>query len=277
MKAVNTPPPNPDSNVASSNLTEPAEATLATHDIKNLLGTVIGHADLQLMHLAGEQPAPIHQLETSLESIRLSAAHAITLCEEMLALADGRPPVLVPLSIAEAVHEAAEIFSARVAFAIDVELEGNSAIKVHANRTDLQRALLNLMWNAFDALDGVEDAHLLIRWGEAATGPWIEVVDNGPGLPEGHLSDLTEPFKTSKGGGGKVRGLGLHSVARVMRRQKGRLLGANRKSGTGAILRMEFSLAPEVTLEYCARNSRNTDEIIDQQDDVHTRNPTATG
>jgi C4-dicarboxylate-specific signal transduction histidine kinase len=195
----------------------------------------------------------------------------------MLALADGRPPVLAPLSIAEAVNEAAEIFSARVAFAIDVEIEGNSAIKVHANRTDLQRALLNLMWNAFDALDAIADAHLLIRWGETVSGPWIEVVDNGPGLPEGHLSDLTEPFKTSKGGGGKVRGLGLHSVARVMRRQNGRLLGSNRKSGTGAILRMEFSLASEITLEYCARNSRTTDEITGQQDDAHTRNSTTTG
>ena len=104
---MNTTPPNADSNVASSKSTEPAEATLATHDIKNLLGTVIGHADLQLLHLAGDRPAPIHQLETSLESIRLSASHAITLCEEMLALADGRPSVLVPLSISEAVREAA--------------------------------------------------------------------------------------------------------------------------------------------------------------------------
>ena len=274
---MKTTPPNLDSSVASSKATEPAEATLATHDIKNLLGTVIGHADLQLLHLAGEQPAPIHQLETSLESIRLSAAHAITLCEEMLALADGRPPVLVPLLIAEAVGEAAEIFAARVAFAIDVEIEGNSAIKVHANRTDLQRALLNLMWNAFEAMDGIDNPHLLLRWGEAESGPWIEVVDVGPGLPQGHLSDLTEPFKSSKGAEGKVRGLGLHSVARVMRRHNGRLLGANRKTGSGAILRMEFNLASEITLEYCSRNSRDDADKISKPDGIHTRNPTATG
>lgn len=274
---MNTTPPNSDSNVASSKSTEPAEATLATHDIKNLLGTVIGHADLQLLYLAGEQPAPLHQLETSLESIRLSASHAITLCEEMLALADGRPPVLVPLSINEAVREAAEIFSARVAFAIEVGIEGNSALEVHANRTDLQRALLNLMWNAFEAMDGRDNPHLMIRWGETPDGPWIEVVDNGPGLPEGHLSDLTEPFKSSKGDEGKVRGLGLHLVARVMRRCNGRLLGSNRKSGTGAILRMEFILAREIALEYCARNSRDVADKNSQQDGIYTRNPTATG
>ncbi|MDP6963651.1 MAG: HAMP domain-containing sensor histidine kinase [Planctomycetota bacterium] len=276
---MTTTPPNQDSSVSRSSLTEPAEATLATHDIKNLLGTVIGHADLQLLHLAGEQPAPIHELETSLESIRLSAAHAITLCEEMLALADGRPVVLVPLSISEAVTEAAEIFASRVAFAVELQLSGDDSLIVEANRTDLQRALLNLMWNAFEAMEGVDSPQLLIRWGQTNEIAWLEVVDNGPGLPEGHLSDLTEPFKSSKGidGCGKVRGLGLHSVARVMRRHNGRLLGSNRKSGSGAILRIEFGLASERTLKYCARNSRDDAGNSSQQDGTHTRNTTTTG
>jgi C4-dicarboxylate-specific signal transduction histidine kinase len=105
---------------------------------------------------------------------------------------------------------------------------------------------LNLMWNGFEAMGGAGEAGLLVRWGEHADGVWLEVVDSGPGLPQGHLADLTRPFHSNNGDGGKVRGLGLHSVARMMRRHGGRLLGRNRETGHGAILRLEFGLEREL-------------------------------
>ena len=232
------------------------DAAMAAHDIRNLLGMVIGHADLQLSAFKGDNGAILADgLRCSLESIRLSAAHASTLCEEMLAIANGQAVKLLPVDLASAAAEAAEIFCARAAGAVEVKVEGPQHLQVRGHRMDLQRAMLNLMWNALEAMHGVADATLVVRWGEHEDGAWLEVVDSGPGLPDGHLLDLTRPFHSNhgdngdngdNGDGGKVRGLGLHSVARLMRRLGGRLLGSNREDGGGAILRLEFGLEREL-------------------------------
>jgi len=223
------------------------EAAMAAHDIRNLLGTVIGHADLQMTAFGGvsgdSSPADLH---TSLDAIRLSAAHAVTLCDEMLAIADGRPVTLLPVDLASTASEAAEIFLARANGAVQVRIEGPDKLHVRGHRLDLQRAIVNLMWNALEAMNGNADSQLILRWGDHADGAWLEVVDSGPGLPQGHLADLTRPFHSNNGGGSKVRGLGLHSVARLMRRLGGRLLGSNREDASGAILRLEFGIEREL-------------------------------
>lgn len=242
-----------ESDFSSSESTEPLEAALAAHDIKNLLGVVIGNADLQLQaaqkNLDDAPRAAGQDLCSSLEAIRLSAAHAMTLCEEMLALADGRPPKNMPVDLAKLALEAVELFQARAAGAATVRFEGPDTLAIQGQRVDLQRTLLNLMWNAFEAMDGLAERHLLVRWGTSVDGAFVEIVDAGPGLPQGHLADLTRPFHSSKGEEGKVRGLGLHSAARVMRRHGGRLLGRNRSSEKGAILSMQFGLAPELNFD----------------------------
>lgn len=240
---TNPPPESP----STDHSTDGVEAALAAHDIRNLLGTVIGHADLQLNAFSRAGTAlPPDDLHTSLEAIRLSAAHAVTLCEEMLAMAEGRPAVLLPLELPALVEEAVEIFHARSGRVVPVELEGEDSLEVRGHRLDLQRAILNLMWNAFEAMNGVSAPILRLRWGRHEHGPWLEVVDCGPGLPDGHLADLTRPFRSANAGRGKVRGLGLHAVARVMRRHGGRLLGRNCEQGGGAVLRLEFGLEQEL-------------------------------
>ena len=242
-----------ESDFSSSESTEPLEAALAAHDIKNLLGVVIGNADLQLQAAAKNSdrvdPTRLRDLCSSLDAIRLSAAHAMTLCEEMLALADGRPPQNMPVDLSKLAVEAVELFQARAGGAAKVRCEGPDSLSVQGQRVDLQRTLLNLMWNAFEAMDGLGERDLLVRWGESPDGVFVEIVDAGPGLPQGHLADLTRPFHSSKGGEGKVRGLGLHSAARVMRRHGGRLLGRNRDQAKGAILTMQFGFAPELNFD----------------------------
>ena len=243
----------PSASFAAEPSPEPPEAALAAHDIKNLLAAVIGHADLQLQavrqgHIGGES-SRARDLCSSLDAIRLSAAHAMTLCEEMLALADGRPPQLCPVDLGTLAAAAVELFRTRVGDVVQVHTDGPAALSVQGHRTDLQRTLLNLMWNAFDAMDGQADKRILVRWGEEEGSAFVEVVDCGPGLPAGHLADLTRPFRSSKHGEGKIRGLGLHAAARVMRRHGGRLLGRNRSDGDGAVLRLQFGLAPELDFD----------------------------
>lgn len=254
-----TNPPSPNSPSGASE--ESLVAALAAHDIKNLLGVVIGNADIQNLWAQRQAaataadgteggPIPLQQglsdLGRSLEAIRLSAAHAMTLCEDMLAIADGRPPQMRPVALRPLVEESVEIFRGRSGGVAEVEVEGKVDLHIHGHRTDLQRTFINLMWNAFEAMDGQPDRQLAVRWGEREGAAYVEVVDNGPGLPDGHLADLTRPFHSNKSGEGKVRGLGLYSAARVMRQHGGRLLGRNRETARGAILSLQFGLEREL-------------------------------
>jgi len=228
------------------------EAALAAHDLNNLLAGVVGQAEVQ-RHLAmsakPDQPFDMGQLQRSLESIMQSAAHAQVLCREMLALADGQPPHRIPIPVDAMVGHVVDLFTA-FPQNLSIRVEGAEGLVVHGQRLDLERTLLNLLWNAREAVLGQDDACLEITWGADSAGPWVRVTDNGPGLPEQSLGDLTEPFRSHKESHGRLRGLGLHLVARVMRRHGGRLLARNRSDGpSGASFTLQFGFAPELDFD----------------------------
>ncbi len=75
-----------------------------------------------------------------------------------------------------------------------------------ADPRPLQQVLLNLFTNAADALQEQTQPTILIRAYRAQGRPWIEVTDNGCGIPESQLSQLFKPFYTTKPNG---TGLGL--------------------------------------------------------------------
>jgi two-component system sensor histidine kinase PilS (NtrC family) len=83
----------------------------------------------------------------------------------------------------------------------------------------LRQALRNLVMNAVDAVG--EEGTILIRVGEDAAGrPWMEVEDDGPGIPAGERERILQPFYTLKPGG---TGLGLAIVSRIVEDHEGQL------------------------------------------------------
>jgi signal transduction histidine kinase len=60
----------------------------------------------------------------------------------------------------------------------------------------------------------------------------IDVIDDGPGIPEAYLDRIFEPFFTTKQGG---TGYGLYLASHILREQRGRLTACNNPAG-GACL-----------------------------------------
>jgi signal transduction histidine kinase len=79
----------------------------------------------------------------------------------------------------------------------------------------IEHAILNLVWNAIEALDAVPAAqrrlHLRTYIGPGPTA-CFEVCDTGPGLPAEAPAHLFDPFFTTKPSG---TGLGL-SISRTL-------------------------------------------------------------
>jgi len=107
-----------------------------------------------------------------------------------------------------------------------------------ANRTEVREALLNLVFNAVDALP--QGGSITLRARKKAEGLCLEVADTGAGMNEEEKRRCVEPFYTTKGAEGS--GLGLSTVFGTMQRHKGEM-HIESEPGQGTTVRLVFPLA----------------------------------
>jgi two-component system, NtrC family, nitrogen regulation sensor histidine kinase NtrY len=101
----------------------------------------------------------------------------------------------------------------------------------------VEQALINLVKNSIEALEGVERPAIEILAGEGPGGrAFIEVADNGRGIPEGELEKVFVPFYTTKAEGSGV-GLGL---CRQIMRLHGGSIGVRSVPGERTAFTLRF-------------------------------------
>ncbi|HWR73319.1 MAG TPA: HAMP domain-containing sensor histidine kinase, partial [Nitrospirota bacterium] len=88
----------------------------------------------------------------------------------------------------------------------------------YADPRALQHALLNILANAADALEGREAPAISIKVMKANGRIHIHIADNGSGMSETQQKDLFKPFYTSKNHG---TGLGLVIVKKMLAKMSG--------------------------------------------------------
>jgi signal transduction histidine kinase len=92
--------------------------------------------------------------------------------------------------------------------------------RIKAYGSELNQVWTNLIVNAVDAMS--EGGTLKVRTKREPTDILIEIRDNGSGIPEGLRSRIFEPFFTTKPVGDGT-GLGLDTVARIVRKHRGNI------------------------------------------------------
>jgi signal transduction histidine kinase len=99
----------------------------------------------------------------------------------------------------------------------------------------LKQVLLSLAQNARESMP--EGGRVEIRLAERRGEVVLDVLDEGPGIPDDVLPRVFDPFFTTKGDARGV-GLGLFIAEGLVRRGGGRLLATNRSHESGACLRI---------------------------------------
>src|SRR6056297_191833 len=115
-------------------------------------------------------------------------------------------------------------------------------VLVMGDRVRIEQVMINLLRNAMDATQNVEDPQIeiLLAAGETAV---LTVRDNGHGIED--IENLFEPFYTTKQPGDGV-GLGLAISSGIVNDLGGRLTARNAAAG-GAVFEMQLPILPEET------------------------------
>ncbi len=108
-------------------------------------------------------------------------------------------------------------------------------LSVMGGRIRLEQVLVNLLQNAFEALEETSDPEVRLRLRQDADWVWLSVADNGPGLKPEVLAQLFTPFVTTKE---KGLGLGLVIAHDILRDFGGELLADS--SDKGAVFTLKL-------------------------------------
>ncbi|WP_412463381.1 sensor histidine kinase [Halobacteriovorax sp. RT-2-6] len=103
-------------------------------------------------------------------------------------------------------------------------------IKVNVDRVQLSQVFINLLNNAYDAVEGSESAWIDISVKNTEDSVLVYVMDSGPGINLDLRNKIFEPFYTSKEVG-KGTGLGLSISKGILEKHQGELfLEPNKKT-----------------------------------------------
>jgi two-component system nitrogen regulation sensor histidine kinase NtrY len=162
-------------------------------------------------------------------------------------------PVIGAEDVADVVRQA--VFLQRVGNAdIDIDVEfAEDPMPARFDRRLISQAVTNIIKNATEAIAAVpagqiEKGRIRVAASRDGGDIFVDVIDNGIGLPKENRSRLLEPYVTTRE---KGTGLGLAIVGRILEEHGGKIElrdAAERIPGQrGAWMRLQFAAAPIAT------------------------------
>jgi two-component system cell cycle sensor histidine kinase/response regulator CckA len=223
------------------------------HDLNNVLSPIILAAPILRGHAT--DPEDI-RLITSLEK---NAERGVELVRQILSFAHGASGIRQLVHIKELMKEASTLASDSFPKNIRVlDQIPDNLWPTMADPTQIHQVLLNLCVNARDAMPaggtltlGAENSLLDETTAGKITGgregAWVvlQVEDTGPGIPPENLSQIWEPFFTTKEDG-KGTGLGLSTVRSIVENHNG-FISLKTNSGRGTLFRVYLPAAEVAT------------------------------
>jgi len=218
--------------------------TIATvsHHIKNILQGIRGGAYLVDMGLENGDEAVLRK---GWDIVRRNQDKISSLVMDMLSFSKEREPEPVPSDLNELITEIVETVRQRAAETQAV-IHWEPAADLPRLLFDpegLSRAILNVVTNALDAVEGRPHAAVTISVAadREAGLVRVRVADNGAGMTPETLADIFNLFASTKGARGT--GLGL-TVSRKILREHGGEIHASSRIGEGSTFLLEFPLRP---------------------------------
>lgn len=209
------------------------------HDLRNPTMLI-----RQLLEFAEEDLNDVDKLEKYFDMARKSAERACSYVDDILDFTKSakldRQLITLSTVIDELVQQLKVMGDKQ---GVTIEFEASSVVRLSCDGPKLERSLSNLVQNALEALNHhkVASPKISIAMREDEENVYIEVADNGPGLPESARPLLFEPFCTV----GKTQGtgLGLAICKQVVEAHGGSICAPERTNGAAFSISLPKSAA----------------------------------
>jgi PAS domain S-box-containing protein len=215
------------------------------HDFNNMLGVIIGYAEMALEKIANDDA-----LREDLEQIKIAGHYSAEITRQLLAFA--RKQAIMPkiLNLNKIVESMLKLLKRLIGEDINLAWHPEDnlwAVKIDPSQID--QVLANLCINAKDAITGVGKVTIEtqnVNFDEVYCAEhkgffpgeyvMLAVSDNGSGMDKQTLGKIFEPFFTTKGMG-RGTGLGLATVYGVVKQNAGFIIVYS-EPGDGTIFKI---------------------------------------
>jgi PAS domain S-box-containing protein len=199
------------------------------HDFNNMLGVILGHAEMAL-----EQADQVQPIFAHLDEIRRAAARSADITRQLLAFARKQTVAPKVIDLNETIEGMLKMLRRLIGEDINLAwLPGAGLWPIKMDPSQIDQILANLCVNARAAIAGV--GKIIVETGNKVVdenycdtqagfvpGEYvrISVSDNGCGMDKEAMDHIFEPFFTTKGVG-EGTGLGLATVYGAIRQNDG--------------------------------------------------------
>jgi signal transduction histidine kinase/pSer/pThr/pTyr-binding forkhead associated (FHA) protein len=203
-----------------------------SHHIKNIMQGVVFGSDMVRSGLAEKDEA---LLLKGWKLVEKNQAKIHELVMDMLSFSKDREPAIEMTDLNKVVEDVIDVVRGRIeGLGIRLEVRPSAALPpVPVDPDGFHKALLNIISNAVDAVEGRPEPYIGVQTLLESNGAWARVVvlDHGVGIPPEKVNDLFRPFVSSKGARGT--GLGL-AVSRKILREHGGDIQVQSQVGKGS-------------------------------------------
>ncbi|MFP4235122.1 MAG: ATP-binding protein, partial [Nitriliruptoraceae bacterium] len=231
-----------------------AVAAGLAHDLRNLLQVMTANLSLAEEGVAALTAAATREgaselaadptsdlagdLATDLAELREAVDRATEMTTQMLALGSRTSGATARADVVEVVYRVARLLGRGLPDGVRLSLDVPAGLPpVPIAAQDLERAVMNLLLNARDAVDGDGSIVLAARLGADGDSVEVVVTDDGVGMDRETQARADEPLFTTKGDRGT--GMGLATVAAMITAASGDLrLRSTPGEGTEATLQL---------------------------------------
>ncbi len=248
------------------------------HCMNNLLTSMMGNVAL-LREEALSSGMPVDRIQ----KIDHCSHQAAELCQKLLSFSGKGGFVAQPLQLNETIFDCKEIIEISLAEGAKVDFQlAKELPDIVADRSELQRLLLNLVMNASEAVEGQDTPVLLVKTrtrdfdgtslesfkyrmnAQPGTFVCLEIEDNGIGMSPEIMERAFEPFFSTKF---KGRGLGLSAVKGIVN-SNGGFIDLESSENKGARIGVFFPKAKNASLIKSITRSEKKKALIAEDEEI---------
>ena len=207
-----------------------------SHEINNPLTIAAGHCEIIKDYLAS--PSPIEKLkpmQNAVQNVSESLERVNQIIKNMkdfLHQSEDQKEYCDVNALIEASMEWIAPTAKKAGVTLIRDQKDHSVALV--NRIKVEQVIINLIKNSIDAITESKiqngEVRISVIKSESDQQTYVDIVDNGPGMPESMKQNLFRPFQSTKDSGTGT-GLGLSICSKIIESHRGRLELIDAKTG----------------------------------------------